>query len=201
MNFFSVEEKFGSNFGLVLTAEKWCWAGLGQWLWAVFFSKLSSKEFLTKPKLQILQKNFTFWQILEPICTPLGTCTSKLAASWHCLVRWRAARVTQTTCIGTATRMSSIIHPTSKSRTQSPQMSNPLCQNCQWRTSRGLTQEITLVRHQMQDQRAFWSTLLTVIFHIWISRHFSLILYENDFLAIFQDFWNVYFRGHNYAKN
>ena len=38
--FSSLEEKLGSIFGLVLRAEKWCWAGLRQWLWAGFFSKI-----------------------------------------------------------------------------------------------------------------------------------------------------------------
>ena len=33
---FSLEEKLGSSFGLVLKAENWCEAGLGQWQWADF---------------------------------------------------------------------------------------------------------------------------------------------------------------------
>ena len=45
---FFLEEKLGSNFRPVLRAENCSWAGLGQWQWADFFKKVSSKAFLTK---------------------------------------------------------------------------------------------------------------------------------------------------------
>ena len=46
--FISLEENLGSIFGLMLLAENWRGTGLGQWQWADFLKKVSSKAFLTK---------------------------------------------------------------------------------------------------------------------------------------------------------
>ena len=45
IKFFALDEKLGSIFGLLLRAEYWCWAGLGQRQWADFLKNLSSMDF------------------------------------------------------------------------------------------------------------------------------------------------------------